>query len=268
MTKKRKGGFKEPSVAYAPLEAQFSLVTLPPDMLPADIPQIQEKPEKPHYLGHRQRVRERFMESEGKGIPDYEILEMLLFSAKPQGDTKPLAKDLIARFGSLPKVLNATPEQLIAVNGMGEVTVAMLKLVREAGLRLLKAEALSGPVLQTWKSLLDYCKAAMGHEKNEQFRVLFLNQKNMLIADEVQQRGTVDHTPVYPREVIKRALELQASSIILVHNHPSGDPKPSREDIEITKQIQQAGASMGILIHDHLIIAGNKNYSFAGNGLL
>ena len=261
MSKKRKG-VKDPYAAYAPLEAQFSLVTLPPDMLPAELP-----PEKPHYLGHRQRLRARFMESEGKGMPDYEVLELLLFACKPQGDVKPLAKELIAHFGSLAKVLNASTAELLAVNGLGEIMVATLKVIRETGLRLLKTEAQKVTVLQGWQSVLDYCRALMGEEKREQFRVLYLNQKSMLIADEAQQ-GTIDQAPVYPREIIKRALELHAAHLILVHNHPSGDPKPSREDIEITKQIQQGAAALGILIHDHLIIAGKKHYSFASNGLL
>ena len=207
------------------------------------------------------------MESEGKGIPDYEILELLLFACKPQGDVKPLAKYLIERFGSLTKVLNASYNELLAVDGLGEITVATLKVIRETGLRLLKTEAQKVTVLQGWQSVLDYCKAVMGGEKREQFRVLYLNQKSMLIADEAQH-GTIDQAPVYPREIIKRALELHAAHLILVHNHPSGDPKASREDIEITKQIQQGAAALGILIHDHLIVAGNKHYSFAGNGLL
>jgi len=255
MSKKRKS-VKESSLGYVPLEVQFSLVPLP-----------KVEQEKPHHLGHRQRLRERFMESEGKGIADYEILELLLFACKPQGDVKPLAKELIAKFGSLTKVLNAPASELLAINGMGEVTVTTFKVVREAGLRLLKAEAQKVTVLQGWKQVLDYCNAVMGAERKEQFRVLYLNQKSMLIADEVQY-GTIDQAPVYPREIIKRALELHAAHLILVHNHPSGDPKPSREDIEITKQIQQGAAALGILIHDHLIIAGNKHYSFAGNGLL
>lgn len=255
MSKKRKS-VKESAAGYVPLEAQFSLVPLP-----------EVAKEKPHHLGHRQRLRERFMESEGKGIPDYEILELLLFACKPQGDVKPLAKELIAKFGSLAKVLSSPPSELLEINGMGEVTVATFKVVREAGLRLLKTEAQKVTVLQGWKQVLDYCNAIMGLERKEQFRVLYLNQKSMLIADEVQY-GTIDQAPVYPREIIKRALELHAAHLILVHNHPSGDPKPSREDIEITKQIQQGAAALGILIHDHLIIADNKHYSFAGNGLL
>ena len=213
MSKKRKG-VKEPAVAYVPLETQFSLVPMPPNMLAV------KAEEKPHYLGHRQRLRARFMESEGKGIPDYEILELLLFACKPQGDVKPLAKQLIERFGSLAKVLNAPAAELLGVDGLGEITVATLKVIREAGLRLLKTEAQKVTVLQGWQSVLDYCQAIMGSEKREQFRVLYLNQKSMLIADEAQQ-GTIDQAPVYPREIIKRALELHAAHLILVHNHPS-----------------------------------------------
>lgn len=261
MTKKRKG-MKESAAHFTSLEP--ALIPLPD----IDLLEPETETKQPHYLGHRQRLRARFSEAQGKGMPDYEILELLLFACKPQGDVKPLAKALIERFGSLGKVLSASPEELIAVDGVGENTAVVLKVIREAGLRLLKEETQEMPVLQNWKALLEYCRAAMGHEKTEQFRVLFMNHKYRLITDEVQQRGTVDHTPVYPREVIKRALELQASSVILVHNHPSGDPKPSPEDIEITRQISQAGSVMGILVHDHLIIAGQKHYSFASNGLL
>ncbi len=227
-----------------------------------------EVKEKPHYLGHRARVRQRFMESGGKGIPDYEILEMLLFSCRPRGDVKPLAKALIAEFGSLAKVLAAEPHALGKVDGAGESVIATLKVTREAGLRMLAHEVAEKPVIQSWKALLDYCRASMSQNKTEQFRIFFLDKKHKLIADELQQEGTVDHTPVYPREVVKRALELSASSMILVHNHPSGDPTPSQADIKMTQKISQAAIGVGIEIHDHLIIAGKEHFSFAGNGLL
>lgn len=224
--------------------------------------------EKPHYLGHRARVREKFLATMAAGMQDYEILEMLLFSSHPRGDVKPLAKTLIARFGSLACVISASPEELMQVKGLGEAAITSLKVVQVSALRLLQAEVMDKPVIQSWKSLLDYCRAAMAYNKTEQFRILFLDKKHKLIADEQQQEGTVDHTPVYPREVVKRALELSASSIILVHNHPSGDPTPSQADISMTQKIQAAAAGVGISVHDHLIIGGSKHFSFAGQGLL
>ncbi|WP_346322193.1 DNA repair protein RadC [Emcibacter sp. SYSU 3D8] len=224
--------------------------------------------EKPHHLGHRQRLRERFMSGGAASMPDYEVLEMLLFSALPRGDTKPLAKALIDRFGSLADVLSAPPERLAEVKGVGDGIVAALKLVREAGLRLTRAKALNRPALSSWAAVLEYCQAAMAYENREQFRILFLDRKNTLIADEVQQTGTIDHTPVYPREVAKRALELDATAVILVHNHPSGDPNPSRADIEMTKKVVAAAAALGIVVHDHLIIGRGTHSSFKSLGLL
>ncbi|MGE0667112.1 MAG: DNA repair protein RadC [Sphingomonadales bacterium] len=224
--------------------------------------------EKPHHLGHRQRLRERFMNGGASSMPDYEVLEMLLFSALSRGDTKPLAKALIDRFGSLADVLSAPPERLMEVKGVGDGIVATLKLVREAGLRLTRAQALGRPVLGSWAAVLEYCQAAMAYENREQFRILFLDRKNTLIADEVQQTGTIDHTPVYPREVAKRALELDATAVILVHNHPSGDPNPSRADIEMTKKVVSAAAALGIVVHDHLIIGRGTHSSFKTLGLL
>ncbi len=229
---------------------------------------LPETKEKPHYLGHRQRLRERFLNSGGDTLPDYEILELLLFSAKPMGDVKPLAKQLIAEFGSLAQVISATPEALAKVKGLGEASIVTLKIVQESARRLLKFDMQEKPVLQSWQAVLDYCAATMGYHKIEQFRILFLDHKHKLIADEEQQRGTVNHTPVYPREVVKRALELEASSIILVHNHPSGDVTPSQADIQMTLKIQQAAVAMGITVHDHLIVGGKKHYSFAANGLI
>lgn len=208
------------------------------------------------------------MNGGASSMPDYELLEMLLFQALPRGDTKPLAKALIDRFGSLADVLSAPPERLAEVKGVGDGIVAALKLVREAGLRLTRAQALGRPMLSSWNAVLEYCQAAMAYENREQFRILFLDRKNTLIADEVQQQGTIDHTPVYPREVAKRALELDATAVILVHNHPSGDPNPSRADIEMTKKVVSAAAALGIVVHDHLIIGRGTHASFKSLGLL
>jgi DNA repair protein RadC len=221
-----------------------------------------------HYIGHRHRLRERFLKSKKGSLPDYEVLEILLFSSHQRGDVKPLAKDLIARFGSLAKVLNANPAELLAIKGVNESSVAQMRVVQEAVERLLKDDVDEKPVLQSWKALLDYCRASMGHLTSEQFRILFLNRKNMLISDELQEVGTIDQTPVYPREVVKRALQLEASSIILVHNHPSGDTTPSKADISLTKQIQQAAATIGVIVHDHLIVSSKGHYSFKTNGII
>lgn len=226
------------------------------------------KVEKPLHTGHRQRLRERFLSAGAGALADYELLEMVLFPAKPQGDVKPLAKKLLAHFGSYADVLNATPEELKAVEGIGDAAVGAIKLVRAAAERLLQAEMKTRPMINSWTTLLDYCRMAMAHLKTEQFRILFLNAKNELMLDEVQQQGTVDHTPVYPREVVKRALELGASAIILVHNHPSGDPKPSQADIEITKQIVAACTPLGLLVHDHLVMGEKGHFSFKSQGLL
>ncbi|MGE3626309.1 MAG: RadC family protein [Hyphomicrobiales bacterium] len=176
---------------------------------------------KPHYLGHRKRLRQRFREGGSEALPDYELLELLLFSALPQGDTKPLAKKLISTFGSFAEVINAPEERLAEVKGVGERTIDEIKIVRAAALRLMRGEVMDRPVLSSWAAVLDYCRSAMGFEAREQFRILFLDKRNHIIADELQQEGTVDHTPVYIREIIKRALELSASALILVHNHPT-----------------------------------------------
>lgn len=213
-------------------------------------------------------MRARFLESGGNGIPDYEILELILFGVFRNGDTKPLAKALIAEFGSLAAALAAPPERLAKCPGCGEAAITALKVTREAGLRMLKAETMLRPALSNWQALLDYCRAALQHEGIEQFRILFLDRKNQVIADEQQQRGTVDHTPVYPREVVKRALELNAAALILVHNHPSGDPTPSRADIEVTQQVCAAAATLGIVVHDHLIIGRKGHVSFREKGLM
>jgi len=224
--------------------------------------------DKPHYLGHRQRLRERFLSGGAAALADYELIELLLFPAKPRGDVKPLAKSLIARFGSFAGVINAEIPALLAIAGLGEASVVALKAVR-AGIELsLREEVIDRPVFASWKQLLDYCRATMGFEKVEQFRLLFLDRKNVLIAEEVQQTGTVDHTPVYPREVVKRALELNASAIIMVHNHPSGDPTPSNADIEMTREVAKAAAALGLQLHDHLIISRAKHVSLKSLGLI
>ena len=213
-------------------------------------------------------MRERFLTGGPDALPDYEMLELILFMAIPQRDVKPLAKDLIGRFGSLAGVLNADAGELKKIKGLSDNSVTALKAVRAAAHRLLKQEVAGKPVLNTWARLLEYCHATMAHEKNEHFRVLFLNKKNELIADEVQQSGTVDHTPVYPREIVKRALELGATALIMVHNHPSGDPSPSRADIDMTRFVRTAAEPLGIVLHDHLIVARQGVSSFKNLGLL
>jgi len=222
----------------------------------------------PHYHGHRERLRRRVLDRGVESLADLEVLEYLLFSARPRGDTKPLAKTLIKRFGNLATVLNASREELATVASLGEASIAALKIVPEAARRLALEEASERPVIASWDKLLAYCRIAMGREKVEQFRLLFLDKKNRLIADELQQRGTVDHTPVYPREVIKRALELGASALILVHNHPSGDTTPSQADIEMTREVQEAAAKLGISVHDHIVISKSGHNSFKSLGLL
>jgi DNA repair protein RadC len=224
--------------------------------------------EVPHYKGHRQRLRARFLTAGADAFPDYELLELLLFLAIPQRDTKPLAKALIAHFRSFADVIAAPPDRLAEVDGVKEVTITALKTVKAAALRLAKARVMGRPALSSWEALLDYCTAAMSRNQTEEFRILFLDRQNALIADEKQQRGTVDHTPVYPREVVKRALELGASAIILVHNHPSGDPTPSRSDIAMTREIAIAAKALKIEVHDHLVIGRGKHASFKALGLL
>jgi len=222
---------------------------------------------KPHYLGHRERLRKRFRESPD-ALPDYELLELILFRAAPRHDTKPLAKALLARFGTFAETLNAPEELLREIPGIGEAAITELKLVRAAALRLMRGEVLERPVLSSWAQVLDYYRASMGFANKEQFRILFLDKRNQIIADEVQQTGTVDHTPVYVREVVKRALELSATAIVLVHNHPSGDPTPSRADIEMTRQIVAAGKPLGVVVHDHIIVGKQGHASLRGLGLI
>jgi DNA repair protein RadC len=232
------------------------------DTLPAS-----DTAEKPHHLGHRQRLRERLLAAGAGALPDYELLEFLLFAASPRGDTKPLAKALLAHFGGLAEVLSAEPAALMSVSGCGEAAAAHLAAVREAGLRLARAELRERPLLGSWQKVVDYCTARIGFAEVEEFHLLFLDRKNGLIADERQQRGTVDHTPVYTREVVKRALELGATALIMVHNHPSGDPTPSKADIETTREVARAAATLGITLHDHIVIGRNRYASLKNLGL-
>ena len=220
------------------------------------------------HHGHRDRLRARFVKAGAEGIADYELLELLLFSALPRRDVKPLAKTLIREFGSFGRVMNAELHELIKVKGISENTAILIKTVQAAARIMLKEQISGRPVLSSWRALLDYLHLSMAFEKNEHFRVLFLNRKNELISDEVQQTGTVDHTPVYPREIIRRALELGATAIILIHNHPSGDAEPSSSDISMTEEIVRAAAALEVTVHDHLIIAQNGYTSFKSLGLL
>ena len=215
----------------------------------------------PHYHGHRERLRTRFLEAGHAGVTDYELIELILFRALPRRDVKPLAKDLIARFGSFAEVVSAPPERLAEIKGLGEAAITELKVVEAAAHRLARGQVPKRTVLSSWSSVLDYCRTAMAFADREQFRVLFLDKRNRLIADEMQQKGTVDHTPVYPREVVKRALELAATAVILVHNHPSGDPTPSQADIQMTLEIINVAKPLGIAVHDHLIVGKDGHAS-------
>lgn len=221
-----------------------------------------------HYHGHRDRLRARYRDNGETALADYEVLELLLFRLIPRKDTKPIAKALLARFGTLSGVFGAPLHLLQEVNGIGETVALDIKLVSTVAQRVLKSEIRDKQVLSSWSAVIQYCHAAMAHETREQFRILFLDKRNVLIADEVQGLGTVDHTPVYTREVIKRALELSATALVLVHNHPSGDPAPSRADIDMTKVIIEAARPLGILIHDHIIIGRDGHASLKGLGLI
>ena len=216
--------------------------------------------DKPDYLGHRQRLRERFVNGGAGALQDYELLELLLAQVQKRIDTKPIAKALIKRFGGFAGVMAAAPDQLQEVAGVGPAATVIIRVVQACALRMVQQEVIKREVIGSWKKLLDYLRMAMAEQKTEQFRLLFLDNKNALIADEEQQRGTVNHTPVYPREVVRRALELGASAIILVHNHPSGDPTPSQDDIAMTKEVAAAADKLGISVHDHIII-GRKGHA-------
>jgi DNA repair protein RadC len=221
-----------------------------------------------HFHGHRERLRERFFAGGAEAMPDYELLELTLFAAVPRRDVKPLAKALIARFGSFAEAIAAPRERILEVEGATASAAVQLKIVEAAALRLAKTRVLGRPALTSWPALIDYCAAAMARSQTEEFRILFLDRKNVLIADEVQSTGTVDHTPVYPREIVKRALEHAATAIILVHNHPSGDPTPSRADITMTRDVADAAKALGIVVHDHVIVGRSGHISFKALGLL
>jgi DNA repair protein RadC len=221
-----------------------------------------------HFLGHRERLRQRFRDAGGDTLPDYELLELVLMRSIPRRDVKPLAKQLIKQFGSFAEVIGAPANRLVESDGIGEATATDIKIIEAAARRLLRGEVAQRPVLSSWTSVIDYCRAAMAFADKEQFRILFLDKRNALLADEVQQTGTVDHTPVYPREVVKRALELSATAIIMVHNHPSGDPTPSGADIRMTREIAEIAKPLGVLLHDHIIVGRNGHTSFRGANLL
>jgi DNA repair protein RadC len=259
---------------FAESTAWFQVPSRPVQLPPiADKPGAEAAPQRRPFAsigpqGHRDRMREKLLERGPGALADYELLEMLLFFAFKNGDTKPLAKRLINEHGSFARVMAAPSAKLLESQGLGPHSVAALKLVQAAALRMMQAEVAEQPVLNNWDRLIGYLNAALAREKVEQFRVLFLDPKNRLIADEAQARGTVNHTPVYPREVVKRALELHATALILVHNHPSGDPTPSRADLDMTRQIQDAAAVLEIVVHDHLILGNGRYTSFRREGLL
>lgn len=223
----------------------------------------------PSYIrDHRKRLRNRFMDGGADAVPDYEMLELLLFRAIPRRDVKPLARQLLDTFGDLNRVLSAPVPRLQEVRGVGEAVIQELKIIEAAAHRMARAKVIDRPIISSWDAVLDYCHTAMSHRETEHFRVLYLDRKNVLIADEEQARGTVDHVPVYPREIVKRALELNASALLLVHNHPSGDPTPSEADISMTNQILLAAEALGLTLHDHLIVGKSTELSFRSSGFL
>ncbi|MFN8830528.1 MAG: RadC family protein [Labrys sp. (in: a-proteobacteria)] len=222
----------------------------------------------PHYIGHRDRLRSRFQEAGAEALPDYEMLELVLFRSIPRRDVKAVAKTLIQRFGSFAEVIGAPIDRLREVDGVGDGVALDLKIVEAAARRMAKGAVTRRPLLSSWSAVIDYCRTAMAFAEKESFRILFLDKRNALIADEVQQTGTVDHTPVYPREVVKRALELSATALILVHNHPSGDPTPSAADIKMTKDLADIAKPLGIQLHDHIIVGKDGHASFRGLQLI
>jgi DNA repair protein RadC len=248
--------FLDPADATPHSDDTSAVAGLPPGKLPS------------YIADHRSRLRARFREGGAQAMPDYELLELILFRAIPRRDVKPLAHDLLARFGDFSSVLSAPAQRLSGVPGVGEAVITELKIVEAAAQRLARAKILNRNAISSWDALLDYCHTTMAHRDTEQFRVLFLDRRNVLIADEEQAKGTVDHVPVYPREVAKRALELNASAIILVHNHPSGDPTPSPSDIEMTRRIERACEALSLMLHDHIVIGRSREVSFRSEGLL
>lgn len=224
---------------------------------------------QPSYIrDHRARLRQRFLEGGAQAMPDYELLELLLFRAIPRRDIKPLARALLDRFGDFNGVISAPSDQLLQTPGVGEAVLCELKIVEAAAHRLARARVMQRPVISSWDAVLDYCHTTMAHRDIEHFRIFFLDRKNILIADEEQASGTVDHVPVYPREVVKRALQLNASALILIHNHPSGDPTPSNEDISMTRKVQDACKALGLTLHDHIIVGKSCELSFRSQGFL
>ncbi|HQT64454.1 MAG: hypothetical protein B7Z75_02675 [Acidocella sp. 20-57-95] len=231
-------------------------------------PEIRPPAPAASLAGHRERLRARLISAGPEALADHEMIEIVLFLAIPRRDTKQIARLLIGRFGSFANVISASVPDLLAVEGIGEAGVAALKTVQGAAQRLARAEVLYRPVLSNWDRLMEYLQAVLAREKTEQFRILFLDNRNRLLADEIQTKGTVNHTPVYPREVVKRALELHATAVILVHNHPSGDPSPSADDIEMTREIKRATAALNIVLHDHVIVGNGQWMSFRKTSLL
>jgi len=223
---------------------------------------MSQSDEPPHYHGHRDRLRARFQEAGADALPDYELLELVLFRSIPRRDVKPIAKELLKRFGTFAEVLAAPINRLTEVDGIGDGTATDLKIVEAAARRLARGAVAKRPVLSSWNAVLEYCRTTMAFAEREQFRLLFLDKRNALIADEVQQSGTVDHTPVYPREIVRRALELSATALILVHNHPSGDPTPSAADVRMTREIIEVTQPLGIAVHDHIIVGREGHTSF------
>ena len=256
------GGFRD---AKQQDQASVDRATTQPGAADSKLPVRQAIPSK---AGHRQRLRERFTKGGPAAVHDYELLELILFRAIPRRDIKDLAKTLIGRFGSIAEVIHAPEHLLREINLVGDAVIFELKLVRATALQLMRTEVLDKPILSSWQQVIDYCHAAMGYESREQFRILFLDKKNKLIADEIQGQGTVDHTPVYIREVVKRALELSSTALVLVHNHPSGDTKPSRADIDMTRTIQSAAKPLGITLHDHIIVGRGAHFSFRKEKLI
>jgi DNA repair protein RadC len=236
--------------------------------MPGDTSDPSEPTEAPHYHGHRERLRERFHGAGPDALSDYELLEMVLFTAQPRRDMKPLAKTLLKKFGSFAEAIHAPDARLREIDGIGEATITQIKLIAAAASRITKGQLKQRTMLSSWNDVIDYCRTSMAFADKEQFRILFLDKRNQLISEEVQQIGTVDHTPVYPREVIKRALELSATAIILVHNHPSGDPTPSQADIQMTKAIIDIAGPLGISVHDHLIVGKHGHASMKGLKLI
>jgi DNA repair protein RadC len=250
------------------MEACVPLGSFMPDKSPDTDPKPGLAEAPPHYHGHRERLRARFRAAGAGAVSDYELLELVLFRAIPQRDVKPLAKQLIARFGSFAEAIAAPEQRLAEVKGVGEAAITELKVVHAAASRLARGQVKGRTVLSSWSAVLDYCRTTMAFSDKEQFKIIFLDKRNQIIADEVQQVGTVDHTPVYPREVIKRALELSATAVVLVHNHPSGDPTPSRADIQMTQQIIDIARPLGIAVHDHIIVGKDGHASLKGLGLI